>query len=369
MKIGLVCPYDMFRPGGVQEHVLAQYKELKKRGYDVRILTPKPRHNHINPPEDMVFVGHSAMLKLPISTSLELGIANERNAIDELLQNENFDLLHIHEPEVPVIGAQIIAKADCPIVATFHALHPENAAGRTIEAFRIPYSRSIFSKLDKLTAVSEVAAIFAKNQSRQPVQIIPNGIDIKKYAGLNRRTEYPTILYVGRLERRKGVIYLLKAFEELTAKQPSVRLEIAGEGPQRDKLEDYVQTHRLNNVSFLGFISEKDKIAKLRSSWLFVSPALFGESFGIVLLEAMAAGTPVIAGDNPGYSSVMQERGRLSLVNPKDIHAFTRQLEVFLFDTEIRDSWLKWATDYVKQYDYKYIVDGYEKVYKSLAMK
>ncbi len=370
MKIGLVCPYDIARGGGVQEHVLAQAAELKSRGYDVRILTPKPLTHNGHQQDDVIYVGSSAMLKTPISTSLELGINLARDAIDDVLTEENFDVLHIHEPEVPMLGAQIIAKAQCPVIATFHAMYPETPMAKTIEALRIPYSRSIFSKLDELTAVSDVAAEFVRARTGRKVHIIPNGIDLAKYTPAPPpQNEQKTILYVGRLEKRKGVRYLLAAYKVLQEQCPDVRLVIVGDGPERDRLEWYCENEGLKNVTFTGFVDDAEKLAWFEKADLFCSPAIYGESFGIVLLEAMARGVVTVAGNNPGYCAVMKDKGAISIVNPKDKTEFARRLELLLTDEELRDMWRAWAQEYVKQFSYENIVSQYEKLYQRLGKK
>src|SRR3989344_117882 len=226
MKIGLVCPYDIFRSGGVQEHVLAQASELRKRGHIVKIITPRPRKYSKGVPEDTIFVGTSALIKTPIKTSLELGMSLRHTKLDGMFADEAFDILHIHEPEVPILAAQLITKAKCPIVATFHAIHPDTPMARTIESLRIPFSRSIFSRLNALTAVSDVAAGFVREHADSVVHIIPNGIDLDKYSKSaakphnSRITTNKSILFIGRLENRKGAKYLLTAFSKLQRNNP-----------------------------------------------------------------------------------------------------------------------------------------------------
>lgn len=370
MKIGIVCPYDFTRGGGVQEHVLAQADELRRRGYTVKILTPRPRKFDGEPDQDMIFVGKSAKVKTPIKTSHEWGVSLTRNEVEDILTAENFDLVHIHEPEVPLIGSQIVAKAACPVIATFHAIHPETAMAKTIGTIRIPYSRPIYNRLTAITAVSAAAAQFVGEQTGRPVEIIPNGIDLSKYLFKPKTPRAKkTILYVGRLEKRKGVLYLLKAYAELTARQDNIELIIAGDGELRNSLKAYVRQHKLPNVSFLGFIGEAQKLRLFHQADLFCSPALYGESFGIVLLEAMASGTVTVAGANPGYTSVLQETGSLSLVDPKQIGEFARRLELLLADEALRKTWLDWAKVYVKQFDYKFVVDKYEALYKQVLKK
>ncbi|MEI7683054.1 MAG: glycosyltransferase family 4 protein [Candidatus Saccharibacteria bacterium] len=370
MKIGIVCPYDMDRGGGVQEHVLAQAHELKKRGYNVSILTPKTRNSVVGAQSTVkiIYIGGSTKVKTPINTSLELGASLKRDAVDDILAAEKFDLLHIHEPEVPFLGAQIVAKANCPIVATFHAIHPETPLARTIETVRIPYSRSIFTRLTELTAVSDAAAIFVRERTGRKVHIIPNGIDLNKYnyEPHVHTVEPKSILYVGRLEKRKGVIYLIRAYAALAKLRDDVCLQIAGDGDLKNSLEEYVKNHKIPRVEFFGFVSEKQKTELLHQATIFCSPALYGESFGIVLLEAMASGTVIVAGDNQGYAGVLQNTGRLSLVNPKQVSEFSRRLDVLLDDEGLRQNWLEWAKLAVQKYDYPRVIDQYLEVYKQI---
>ena len=371
MKIGIVCPYDIFRGGGVQEHVLAQAEELRKRGYVVKILTPRPLSVKTIAPKDVIFAGKSAKVKTPIKTTLELGASFGRDTIDEILINEDFDILHVHEPEVPFMGAQVISKARCPIVATFHAIHPDTPMSWTIEAFRIPYSRSIFSNLTEITAVSEVAADFVRERTGRRVSIIPNGINLDKYSKVknlgssSRKTK--NILYVGRLEKRKGVKYLLRAFAKLSEKDDKVKLIIAGDGSDREKLEDWVKHNNIKRVEFLGFVTDKQKLALFTKADLFCSPALYGESFGIVLLEAMAMGVVTVAGNNDGYKGVMQDTGQLSIVDPTRISEFADRLGYLLNDEAVRRLWLDWSSEYVKQFDYKFVVDKYVELYDKIV--
>lgn len=368
MKIGLVCPYDFFRHGAVQKLVALLDEELTTRGHDVRIITPRPRdYDGVAPPRT-IFVGRSAKWNTPLKTTLEVGMTFEPNGLEEMLEAENFDVIHVHEPEIPVLGAQIAARATCPIIATFHATMPETIMARTVELFRIPYSRSIFRNLAAMTAVSESAAKFVREWSGQPVRLVPNYIDLATYRDPAPVKRDPNmILYVGRLEKRKGVKYLLQAFAELAERDKKVKLVIAGDGSERDRLEDWVENQEVPRVKFLGAVTEEKKVRLLRQASLFCSPAIYGESFGVVLLEAMAAGVPTVAGDNIGYQCVMKDRGLLSLVNPEDTSDFARRLEIFLRDQGVRDIWLEWANTYVNQFDSLPVIDQYEEVYKLAA--
>lgn len=367
MKIGLVCPYDFLRHGAVQKLIIVLDQELTARGHDVRIITPRPRNYDGDPPPRTIFIGRSAKWNTPLNTTLEVGASFVPNGLEEMLEAENFDIINVHEPEVPVLGAQIAARADCPIVATFHATVPNTAMGKTIGIFRVPFSRSLFRKIAAMTAVSDSAAQFVRDWSGQDITIVPNYIDLQLYRGSkNYKRDSNTILYLGRLEKRKGVKYLLSAFAELAQRDPKVKLVIAGDGSERERLEEWVEMNEVPRVTFVGMVSEEKKIELLKKAAVFCSPAIYGESFGVVLLEAMAAGTPIVAGNNSGYTCVMKGRGLLSLVNPKDTDDFARRLEVFLRDEGIRDVWLEWAETYVTQFDSEVIISQYEDVYKQV---
>ncbi len=366
MKIGLVCPYDFFRHGAVQKLIQLLDTELTERGHDVRIITPRPRSYKGEVPERVIFVGQSAKWNTPLNTTNEFGITLEPSMIESMLEAEHFDVLNVHEPEIPVLGAQIAAHANCPIVATFHATIPETAVGKTIELLRIPYAKSIFKNLAAMTAVSDSAARFVREWAELPVEIVPNYVDIPHYATAPEGTVRSTnkILYVGRLEKRKGVKYLLAAHALLAGHDENVELIIAGDGSEREKLKMYVEDNNIPRVTFLGNVDEDTKLRLLHEAALFCSPAIYGESFGIVLIEAMAARVPTVAGDNPGYACVMKDRGLLSLVNVKDTEEFARRLELLLYDEGMRKLWLSWAKEEIKQYDYKRVIDQYVTVYE-----
>jgi phosphatidylinositol alpha-mannosyltransferase len=175
---------------------------------------------------------------------------------------------------------------------------------------------------------------------------------------------------VGRLEKRKGPRYLLKAFAHVASVLPDAKLLIAGDGHDRKQLESFSEFLGISSqVEFLGYVSEEEKQSLLQRTTLACYPAIYGESFGIVLLEAMATGTPIVAGNNPGYASVLKERGMLSLVDPKNTDEFATRLMLLLQDEELRHMLSKWGLEYVKQFDYSNIVTKYEQVYKNAIEK
>ena len=374
MKIGLVCPYNITKGGGVLEIVRAMQKELILRGHSVKIITPEPRElpdSHRT--DDVIFVGSAADFKSPLHTTSQVSVTADMYGIETMLDEENFDILHFHEPWVPMLSRQILSRSQSVNIATFHAKLPETMMSRTVSRVVTPYTKAVLRNLDELTAVSEAAAEYVCTLTDAPVAIIPNGIDLSVYKTAKRSPAKPDarkkILYIGRLERRKGVSCLLEAYGLLSDRSSDVELIIAGDGPDREKLEYTTREMELPNVTFLGYVSEKEKVKLLATADLFVAPALYGESFGIVLLEAMASGLVTVAGNNPGYASVLQELGSLSLVNPKDAQEFAGRMDVMLHDDNLRKLWQKWAKDYVKQFSYTTIVDQYEEIYHTAHKK
>lgn len=368
MKIGLVCPYSVVKGGGVQEIVRALQVGLEAHGHTAKIITPEPRDMpDVHRKDHVIFVGGAADFKSPLHTTAQFSLAADTYGITQMLEEEKFDILHFHEPWVPVLSRQILSRSRAVNIATFHAKLPDTVMSRTMAKVVTPYTKAVLKQLHELTAVSEAASEYVKTLTDDPVTIIPNGINLEKYKVSSKRDARikKYILYIGRLERRKGVACLIQAFALLAEKDPNVTLRIAGDGPDREKLEYQVQELGLDRVEFLGYVSEEDKLDLLGNADLFCSPALYGESFGIVLLEAMATGVVTVAGNNPGYASVLQDLGSLSLVNPKDTEEFARRLDVMLHDAELRRLWRKWAKDTVGQYDYPRIVEKYLEVYQA----
>ena len=318
--------------------------------------------------DDIIFVGSAADFNSPLHTTSQISGTSDGLGIDQLLKEEQFDILHFHEPWVPMLSRQILARSQSVNIATFHAKLPDTVMTRTMVSMVTPYTKAVLRDLDELTAVSEAAAEYVCSLTDAPVAIIPNGIDLSTFkttSKVAKKDGRKRLLFIGRLERRKGVKCLLQAYALLAEKMPDIELVIAGDGPDRRKLEARAREMELPNVSFTGYISEEEKVELLETSDLFCAPALYGESFGIVLLEAMATGLVTVASNNPGYASVLQELGSLSLVNPKDPAEFARRMQVMLCDEELRTLWKKWAKKYVAQYNYPNIVDQYIEIYET----
>ncbi len=365
MKIGLVCPYNISKHGGVLEVVLALRDGLVARGYKVKIITPKPRGHDLVDDPDVIFLGSSTDFRSPAHTTTQVSSTDDNEKIDAILESEKFDILHFHEPWVPLLSRQLLQRSTSVNIATFHSKVPEALMARTVIKVVTPYLKSVLKYLHELTAVSDSGAEYAAGLTDQPITIIPNGIDLTKYKPVATRSisQQRTLLYIGRLERRKGVKHLLTAFQLASQNNPDLELLLVGDGPEREKLEILADDLKLKNINFLGYINEDLKLELLSQADLFISPAIYGESFGIVLLEAMAMGAVSIAGNNSGYVDVMQDIGAISIVNPTDSDEFARRIELLLNNQALRKLWQSWAKSYVQQFSYPRVIDQYQELY------
>lgn len=366
MKIAIFTPYNIFKSGGVQEHVNNQALLLRKRGHDVTIITPRPRNRtEDEAPKGVVFLGSSARIKAPHATSADVSVTIDNDAIENELAKD-YQVIHAHEPLSPIAARQILSKAEGRAlrVGTFHAALPGNALGKSLVSTYKTYARAVLPHVDVITAVSPAAIGYIDEYTDLTINYIPNGIHMKSFAVPDKKRDLDTILFLGRLEKRKGARQTIKAYEELKVIKPSVKLIVAGDGPLKKSLMQYVEDKRIKDVKFLGFIDDKTKLKLLSTCGIYTSPALYGESFGIVLAEAMAAGAPIVAHPNDGYKWVLKGTGRVSLVDCTDPTAYAERMLLMLEDEEIRELWQKWAKSYVKQFDYEKVVDAYEKLYK-----
>src|SRR4051812_35736770 len=230
MKIGLVCPYNVTKHGGVLEVVLALKDGLQARGHKVKILTPLPNGQESNGEKDVIYIGSSTDFRSPASTTGQVSSITDNETVDAILAKEKFDILHFHEPWVPLLSRQLLQHSNSVNIATFHSKVPEALMTRTVIKIVTPYLRSVMKYLHELTAVSDSGAEYAAGLTDKPITIIPNGIDLAKYqkARMAKKIgDTPSILYIGRLERRKGVKYLLQAFQLLARSNPEASLTIA----------------------------------------------------------------------------------------------------------------------------------------------
>jgi phosphatidylinositol alpha-mannosyltransferase len=364
MKIGIVSPYAYPRPGGANSYIREQYEQLRALGHDVRILTAPWGDDP--PAQDVIQIGQAIAVPYNgsigrITLSLRLEYLVERT-----LKREQFDVIHHHEPLVPFLSLQILDSARCPNVATFHAFGGFSLSywlGR-------PIGEHYLRKLSARIAVSTAAKHFVSSYFPGEYRIIPNGVDVDFYAHARPFPEYRdgkiNILFVGRLEPRKGAVYLLRAYAKLKQRYPDTRLMLVAAGRQEGALRRFVRENGLRDVLFAGRVSDIDKARFYRTADIFCAPSTGQESFGIVLLEAMAAGRAVVASDIHGYKKVVQRNVTGLLVEPKDPDALCSALAQLIDDPALRDRFgatgARRATDFDWEHVARQLVGVYEEV-------
>jgi len=314
VKIGLVSPYVYPLPGGVTQHVRYLYENLRLRGHDVRILTSS--HGLQRGSEgDVIRLGKG--FSMPSNGSVGTITLSPRyvSQARELLDHERFDVLHFHEPFVPFLSLVLLRESQSVNIGTFHAY------GGWSPAYEFG-SRAMGGYADRLhgrIAVSAAARHFIDRYFPGDYKVIPNGVDAERFRRSVPLARWQdgtrNLLFVGRFEPRKGLLDLLKAYRVLRKTGCQCRLLVVGGGPQEREARRYVATRRLVGVEFLGRVSDDEKTQLFRTADVFVAPATGRESFGIVLLEAMAAGAPIVASDIHGYKGVLR-RGREGLLVP-----------------------------------------------------
>ncbi|MCU1453435.1 MAG: pimA [Acidimicrobiales bacterium] len=324
MRVGIVSPYSLTVPGGVQEQVLGLARAMRGLGHVARVLGPCD-----GPPPDgwVTPLGNS----IPMSANGSVApIAPDLPAQLRLIRavrDEEFDVLHLHEPMVP--GATMTAALikPVPLVGTFHAAD-NNASYK----FFTPPLRWVASRLDLRCAVSDDARDLAQRNVGGEYEVLFNGIEVERFAGaIPWPRVAPTVMFLGRHEPRKGLDVLLAALPSLPA---DVRVWVCGEGPDTARLKQrYAGDPRLE---WLGRLSDDEKRRRLRAADVFCAPSLRGESFGVVLLEAMAAGAAIVAGDLPGYRRVARPGADGLLVAPGDAGALGEALCQVLVDPALR---------------------------------
>jgi len=335
MKIGLVCPYIYPDGGGVAQHVGYLYENLRLRGHDVRIITAS--HGPQRSSEgDVIRLGVG--FSVPTNGSMGTLTFSPRylGQIKAMLERERFDVLHFHEPFVPFLSLFLLRESTSVNVATFHAyagFSPSYEFGRR---FLGGYAGRLHGRI----AVSAAARHFIDRYFPGDYKVIPNGVDLSRFdrAVPIARWQDGTrnLLFVGRHEPRKGLLDLLKAYRLLRKTGCDCRLLVVGSGPQEREARRYVATRRLSGVEFLGRVSDAAKAQLFKNADVYVSPATGGESFGIVLLEAMASGAPIVASDIHGYKGVVRRGREALLVPPRTPKALAGAIATLLNDDAAR---------------------------------
>lgn len=344
MRIAIVCPYDWSAHGGVRAHV-AQLATQLSAAHDVRVVAPASAPLAGDAADKLVVpVGRPRSVPFNRSVArIAPSVRAYRNTV-AALRDLSPDVVHVHEPEVPAVALAASMRAgrkgEPPVVGTFHAWSDRDRAYRAVS----PAARRVAVRLAIRVAVSPAAQRYHADALRLPLgdfRVVPNGVDVDQFADAEplpelADAERPLLLFVGRLERRKGLEILIRAFLRLRAFRPEVRLCVIGDGPERSRCESLLPASVRPDVLFVGAVREADKARYFRSADVFVAPNLGGESFGIVLLEAMSAGLPVVASDIPGFRTVVRDGREGRLVEPGDGFGLADALGTLLDDSRLR---------------------------------
>jgi phosphatidylinositol alpha-mannosyltransferase len=339
MKIALVSPYDFAVPGGVNNHIEHLRDNFLRLGHEVRIIAPSSRPHSHRPEEYVLPIGRSVGVPMSGSVarvSLSLRLAPK---VKRILQEEQFDIIHLHEPFAPFLPMQVLRQSNAINVATFHASKEGGTKWYT-------YGRHVlkrwFRRLHGKIAVSVPAMHHISRYFPGYYNIIPNGVDVEHFS--KERDPFPqyvdglkNILFVGRLEKRKGVKYLLRAFATVKREMPDTRLLIVGPPTRATRgYKRWVEETGLSDVEFIGYVSYDDLARFHHTADVVCAPATGNESQGIVLLEAMAAGRALVVSNIAGYASVVTHGVEGLLVKPKDSDALADGLLKLLGDADLR---------------------------------
>jgi len=352
----MVCPYSLSIPGGVQAQVLALARELRRGGHEVRVLGPCDGP----PPESFVTpLGDS----LPTSANGSVApLAPDPSAVlrtVRAIRDEAFDVLHVHEPLAPGPAITTVTLHAAPTVGTFHA------AGRST-SYRMlgPMLRRLLERIDRKVVVSKDALALVRGHLGGEYQMLFNGVETSEIAAVAPRDTdgRPSIFFLGRHEERKGLGVLLAALEQLP---DDVVCWVGGEGPDTASLRARFGHDR--RIEWLGRISEDDKLARLRGATVFCAPSLHGESFGVVLIEAMAAGTPVVASSLDGYRNVATDAVDALLVEPGDDRALAEALRRVMADAALAAELVAAGSRRADDFAMSKLAAAYVEIYDELA--
>ncbi len=366
IKIGFVFDDSLDRNDGVQQYIKVVANYLHRQGHEIHYFVGETKDAGGFPgkvhslSKNITVSGNQNRLSIPRPAS------NEQ--IRLLLQTIKPDILHIQMPFSPFLGAKVINQAAdaTAIVATFHIVGERIVERYGSQGLRLVTNKAT-NRIDQFLSVSQPAAEYARQYYRVDSDVLPNVVELDHFRSADAKPHSrPTILFLGRLVERKGADLLLDAIvcEHDRLKGLDTRVLIAGGGPMRAKLETMVREHNLGElVEFLGFIDEADKPSLIASSDLAVFPSTGGESFGIVLIEAMATGGPVVlAGNNQGYSSVVGAQSEM-IVDPTDSIGMGSQIVKLLTNTRLRDQLKSWQNVRVKDFDIETVGPELEKIY------
>lgn len=375
MRLLQVCPYDLTRPGGVQRHVLDLSAALAEAGHSVTVIAPMAGAT-AGDGVSLRTLGRSRSWGFH-GTRFELTWASRAELREALahIRSMGFDVAHFHTPWTPLMPWQLLrglAGTVPRVVATFHDTPPPTLSGRLLRAAFSAMSRRLSAKLHAMVGVSESSAAHLRPRGGCPLILLPPCIDLRPCLALpapDLERRAPTALFVGRLEPRKGVLLLIEAFDRVRRRHPEARLVICGDGEQRAAAEELSLRRALGDaVRFTGRLDEAAKLRLYGEATVFCAPSPYGESYGLVIAEAIAAGLPVVAAANPGYRSVLQGAGAEGLVSPNDSGALAEGLERVLSSPELRRRLSVWGRAQAPRSDVRARLPEFMSLYSSKGL-
>jgi phosphatidylinositol alpha-mannosyltransferase len=370
LRIALVCPYSLSRPGGVQGQVVGLARALEGRGNKVTVFAPVDDIAHVPPGIDFVSTGST--VSLPANGSIAPVNVSPRaiRRARTIITSGAFDVVHVHEPFTPGLPYGLLLGAGVPpVVATFH-----RSGGSVFYTVLRPLTRRVSRRFAVQCAVSEAARDTASRAVRGTCEVTFNGVEIDRFQSVEPwPSDRPTVVFLGRHEERKGLVTLLEASARMEHRP---RLWIAGDGPLTDTLSRHYPASE--DVEWLGVLDEDEKVRRLRAAQVLCAPSLGGESFGMVLLEAMAARTVVVASDIAGYRAAAG--GHAVLVPPADAAALASGLTGVLAggsaviagpvgsrpdqSSDPRERWLDAAARRAGSFAIEHLAESYEDRYR-----
>jgi phosphatidyl-myo-inositol alpha-mannosyltransferase len=354
LRVGLVCPYSVTIPGGVQGQVLGLARVLRRRGVEARVLAPcdgAPPERFVTPLGNSLPTAANGSMA-PLAPDPACALRTLRALVDE-----GFDVVHVHEPLAPGPTVTALVLHGAPILGTFHA-----AGDSTSYRVLNRQVNWVAQRIDHRVAVSDDAKELAQRYLPGEYEVLWNGVEVGRYRQAEpHKAEQPTVFFCGRHEPRKGLSTLLQAMAELPS---AVHLWVASDGPETASLR--AEHEHDPRITWLGRLSDEEKIARLAGSDVFCAPSLHGESFGVVLIEAMAARTPVVASDIPGYRNVARKGIDALLVPPGDVGALATALRAVLADSALADRLRAGGAARADEFSMEGLADVYVERYEQL---
>ena len=364
MRIGMVCPYSFDVPGGVQSHVLQLARVMRALGHEVSVLAPASPH--VSLPEYVVSAGKAIPIPYNGSVARLQFSPAVHGRVRRWLADGDFDVLHLHEPNAPSLSMWALRVAEGPIVATFHTSTTKSLTLSVFQGLLRPMQEKIIGRI----AVSDVARRWQMEALGTDAVEIPNGVDVEALSSAPRFDGYPrpgkTVLFLGRYdESRKGLAVLLDALPTVVQRFPDLQVLVVGHGDE-DELRR--QAGGLaERMRFLGLVDDAGKASAMRSADVYCAPNIGGESFGIVLVEAMAAGIPVVASDLDAFRRVLRDGEAGRLVPVGDGAALADALIEMLQNDVLRERYVAAASEAVQPYDWPVVASQIMRVYETVA--